>query len=104
MNLRTSSHLSPQQVQSGLRYVVKEGVAAEIMVNLTGGTFLVAMALHLGASNFQIGLLASLPILTNIFQLISVWLVKKYRNRRAVSVITSFIARFALVKIGRAHV
>jgi len=100
MNFKTSSNLSPQQVQSGLKYIVKEGVAAEIMVSLTGGTFLVAMALHLGASNFQIGLLASLPILTNIFQLISVWLVKKYRNRRAISVVTSFIARFALVIIG----
>jgi MFS family permease len=100
MNLRTSSSLSPQQVQSGLKYIVKEGVASEIMVNLTGGTFLVAMALHLGASNFQIGLLASLPILTNIFQLISVWLVKKYKNRRAISVVTSFVARFALVIIG----
>ena len=100
MNFRTSSNLSPQQVQSGLKYIVKEGVAAEIMVNLTGGTFLIAMALHLGASNFQIGLLASLPILTNIFQLISVWLVRKYQNRRAISVITSFIARFALVVIG----
>ncbi|NEU08680.1 MFS transporter [Flavihumibacter sp. R14] len=100
MNLKTSSHLTPQQVQSGLKNVVREGVAAEIMVNLTGGTFLVAMAIHLGASNFQIGLLASLPILTNIFQLISVWLVKKYQNRRAISVITSFIARFALIIIG----
>jgi len=100
MNFKTSTSLVPAQVHSGLKYIVREGVAAEIMVNLTGGTFLVAMALHLGASNFQIGLLASLPILTNIFQLISVWLVRKYQNRRAISIVTSLIARFALVIIG----
>ena len=100
INLRTSPNLNPEQVQSGLKYIVKEGVAAELMVSLTGGTFLVAMALHLGATNFQIGLLASLPILTNIFQLISVWLVRKYQNRRAIAVVTSFIARIALVIIG----
>ena len=100
MNFKTSSSLAPTQVHSGLKYIVREGVAAEIMVNLTGGTFLVAMALHLGATNFQIGLLASLPILTNIFQLISVWLVRKYQNRRAISIVTSLIARLALVIIG----
>ena len=100
MNFRTSAYLNPIQVQSGLKYIVKEGVASEVMVSLTGGTFLIAMALHLGASNFQIGLLASLPLLTNVFQLISVYLVKRFENRRAVVVITSFVARIALVIIG----
>lgn len=100
MNLRTSPNLEPVQVQSGLKYIVKEGVASEIMVNLTGGAFLIAMALHLGASNFQIGLLASLPILTNVFQLISVWLVQRFQNRRAIAVVCSLVARIALVIIG----
>src|SRR5687768_964547 len=100
MNFKTSEHLNPLQVQSGLKYIVKEGLAAEVMVSLTGGTFLIAMALHLGASNFQIGLLASLPLLTNVFQLISVYLVKRFENRRAIVVITSFVARTSLVIIG----
>src|SRR5687768_11708874 len=100
MNFRTSAHLNPLQVQTGLKYIVKDGVASEVMTNLTGGTFLIAMALHLGASNFQIGLLAALPLLTNVFQLISVYLVKRFQNRRAIAVITSFIARIALLIIG----
>lgn len=100
MKLRPSTHLTDQQVQSGLKYFVQEGLAAEAMATFTGGTFLVAMAVLLKASNFQIGLLAALPTLTNVFQLLSIWLVQKYRNRRAISVLCSFFARVPLFIIG----
>src|SRR4051812_5299337 len=100
MKLRPSTHLNDHQVQSGLKYFIHEGLAAEAMATFTGGTFLVAMAVLLKASNFQIGLLAALPTLTNVFQLLSIWLVQKYRNRRAISVICSFFARVPLFAIG----
>lgn len=100
MKLRPSVYLNDVQVQSGLKYFVQEGLAAEAMATFTGGTFLVAMAVLLNASNFQIGLLAALPTLTNIFQLLSIWLVQKYKNRRAISVICSFFARIPLFIIG----
>lgn len=80
--------------------ILKEGLTTEAMTTLTGGTFLVAFALLLGANNFQIGLLASLPTLTNVFQLTSIWLIRKYNNRRAVSVICSILARVPLLLIG----
>lgn len=80
--------------------MIKDGLATEAMSTLTGGTFLVALALQLGASNFQIGLLAALPTLTNVFQLLAVWLVQKYNNRKAVTVATNFFARFPLLAIG----
>ena len=70
------------------------------MTTLTGGAFLVSMAVLIGATNFQIGLLASLPMFTNIFQLLSIWLVRRYNNRRAVSVICSVLARIPLLIIG----
>jgi len=98
--LRPIETLTENQTQSGLNLVVKESVAAEGMITLTGGTFLVAMALHLGASNFQIGLLAALPILTNVFQVLSIWLVQKYNNRKAVTVLASFLSRVPLFVIG----
>ena len=100
MKFRPSDRLNDQQIQSGLKYFVQEGLAAEAMATFTGGTFLVAMAVLLKASNFQIGLLAALPTLTNIFQLLSIWLVQKYKNRRAISVICSFFARVPLFIIG----
>nr|WP_295924858.1 MFS transporter [uncultured Dyadobacter sp.] len=100
MMLRPQERLTEQQVQSGLDTVLKEGLTAEAMTTLTGGTFLVAFALLMGANNFQIGLLASLPTFTNIFQLTSIWLIRRYNNRRAVSVICSVLARIPLLLIG----
>jgi len=100
MNLRPTKHLTDQQIEDGLKLVIKDGLATEAMTALTGGAFLVSMALLMGASNFQIGVLASLPTFTNIFQLLSIWLVKKYNNRRAVAVICAIFARSPLLVIG----
>ena len=87
MRFKTSDTLTEAQVRTGLKLVVRDGLATEAMVAFTSGTFLVAMALYMGASNFQIGLMAALPTLANIFQLISIWLVQRFNNRRAISVI-----------------
>jgi MFS family permease len=100
MNLRPKAVLTEEEVQKGLKLVIGDGLATEAMTALTGGTFLVAMALLMGASNFQIGLLAALPTFTNIFQLLSIWLVRRYNNRRAVSVICSYLARIPLLVVG----
>jgi len=80
--------------------VIGDGVTTEAMTVLTGGTFLTAMALLLGASNFEIGVLAGLPTFTNIFQLLSIWLVGKFRNRRLVAVSCAILARLPLLVIG----
>jgi MFS family permease len=79
--------------------VIGDGLSTEAMTALTGGAFLVAFALLMGANNFQIGLLASLPTFTNIFQLLSIWLVRKFNNRRAVAFICSVLARLPLLVI-----
>jgi len=101
MNLRPSKEqLTGEQVEAGLRLVIKDGLAAEAMTAFTGGAFLVAMALMMGATNFQIGVLAALPTFTNLFQLLSIWLVRKYNNRRAIAVTCAFLARFPLLIIG----
>ncbi|WP_207427198.1 MFS transporter [Pedobacter sp. SYSU D00535] len=100
MKFKPSESLSEKEVQSGLRLVIADGLFAESMVSFTGGAFLVAMAIHLGATNFQLGVLAALPTFSSIFQLVSVWLVRQYNNRKAITVIFSFLARFPLFVIG----
>lgn len=100
MRLSPKSTLTEQEVKTGLKYVIGDGLATEAMTTLTGGAFMVAFALLLGANNFEIGLLAALPTLVNVFQLISIWLVRRYNNRRAISVICSFFARTPLILIG----
>jgi len=83
-----------------MRLVTIDGMAVESMVVLTGGTFLTALALKLGASNFQIGLLAAMPTLTNIFQLFAIWLAQRYNNRRMITVVCTALARCPLLVIG----
>jgi MFS family permease len=100
MRLVPSTTLSEAEVKSGLKLVVADGLAAESMVAFTGGAFLVAMALNMGASNLQLGILAAMPTFSSVFQLVSIWLVRKYNNRRAITVIGSAFARFPLLIIG----
>lgn len=100
MNLRPSEKLSRRQVSQGLNLVLEEGMFTEAMTALTGGTFLVALAILLGATNVQIGILAALPSFSNIFQLVAIRLLQKYNNRRAIVVICSICARIPLLVIG----
>lgn len=100
MNLRPQAVLTDAEIKKGMKVMIRDGLASEMMTTFTGSAFLVAMALLMGANNVQIGLLASLPTFTNIFQLISIWLVRKFNNRRAIAVYCSFLARFPLVLTG----
>lgn len=96
MDLQPRSALSEEDVKKGLKLVIAEGLATYGMTTFTGGAFLVGMVLLLGASNFQIGLLTALPTVTNIFQLTSIWLVRRFNNRRIVTVFSSLLARVPL--------
>jgi MFS family permease len=100
MNLKPKEELTESEVRRGMKVVIWDGLASEMMTTFTGSAFLVAMALLMGANNVQIGILAALPTFTNIFQLISIWLVRKFNNRRAIAVFCAFLARFPLVCIG----
>jgi len=100
MDLKPSQSLTETDVNRGLKLVIGDGLASEAMTTLTGGAFIVAMAILLGANNLQLGLIAALPTLVNLFQLISIWLVRRFNNRRLVTVTCAFLARFPLIIIG----
>ncbi|MDB5062597.1 MAG: major facilitator superfamily 1, partial [Mucilaginibacter sp.] len=54
MNLRPTEKITNNQLNSGLNYVIADGLSAEAMIVFTSGTFLTAMAIHMGATNFQL--------------------------------------------------
>ena len=85
--------LSEEEVQKGLKAVIKDGLTSQAMITLTGGVFLVAFALRLGASNKVIGLLAGIPPLMQLIQLPSIYLVEKYRKRRTICIYASLLSR-----------
>lgn len=64
MNLRPQAVLTDAEIKKGMKVMIRDGLASEMMTTFTGSAFLVAMALLMGANNVQIGLLASLPTFT----------------------------------------
>jgi MFS family permease len=93
MRFPAKDQLSEEEIQRGLKSVLRDGIASQSMVTLTGGVFLVAFALKLGASNSIIGFLAAIPPLMQLLQIPAIFLVEKVKNRRAISVYTSLISR-----------
>lgn len=80
-------------IKKSLRYVVFDGIFAWVFVSLTGGAFLIDYALLLGASNVIIGLIAAIPFLGNAFQIPSLFLIERLRNRRVLTFVSSLFNR-----------
>ncbi len=93
MRFAVKDTLTEDETGSGLRAIIRDGMASTAMATLTGGPFLVAFALKLGASNLIIGLLAAIPPLAQLIQIPSVLLVERIRNRRAISFAASTVSR-----------
>lgn len=82
--------LSEQEFNESYQWMVRDGMASQTMSSLQSGAFMVAFILLMGGSNFYVGLMASIPFLTQFFQLPAVWLVEKIRRRKLI-VFTSVI-------------
>ncbi len=93
--LRPKEHVNNEEMQRGLRMLLFDGVCSQIMGVFTGGAFLVAFALLLGASNKIIGLLAAVGPLTQVLQIPAIFVVDRVALRKALVVISSFFSRLA---------
>jgi MFS family permease len=91
--------LTEDETLHGLKLVIRDGLATQFMVTLTGGIFLVAFALELGASNTVIGLLAAIPPLAELLQIPSIYIIDRVKKRRQVVVLASMIGRLFWVPI-----
>jgi MFS family permease len=93
MRFPVKDSLTEEELDAGLRNIVRDGFASQSMATLTGGPFIVALALALGASNIVVGLLAAIPLLAQLIQIPSIYLVERVRVRRALSVSFSSTGR-----------
>ncbi len=89
------TEVTEAQLERGLRNLIWDGICSQTMGVLTGGAFLVAFALQMGASNFVVGFFASIMPLCQLLQIPSILLVEKFRNRKALVVIPVVISRAA---------
>lgn len=58
MGFQPEENLTDAEIQTGLQYIIGDGIASQTMGALTGGAFLIAFAVKPGASNLVMGLLA----------------------------------------------
>ncbi|MCA9735472.1 MAG: MFS transporter [Deferribacteres bacterium] len=99
MNFQVKDHLSEQDINLGLKAVLKDGLTSQSMLTLTSGAFLVAFALELGASNLIVGLLAAIPPLAQLLQIPAIAWVEKIRIRKLITVYFSAVSRIFLLPI-----
>lgn len=91
--------VTPEQLSRGFKYFVGDGICSQSMLTLTQGAILVGFALKLGASNSIIGLLSAIIALTQLIQIPAIYLVERFRVRRAICVFASFGSRMFLLFI-----
>ncbi|MBF0448357.1 MAG: MFS transporter [Magnetococcales bacterium] len=92
-DLSPKETIDEQDLEKGLRMLLFDGACTQVMGVLAGGAFLVAFALHLGASPLVIGIIAALGPLTQILQIPAILLIDRLRQRRKVVVIASLWSR-----------
>ena len=69
-----------------MRLSISEGALACAMGTLTGGVFLTGFALALGATRFQIGILAAMPFVANFAQLLGALTIEYTGRHKSVCV------------------
>ncbi len=88
-----------KEIRKDLNYSIADGMGASIMSALTSGVFLAGFAILLGATPLQIGILSSLPLFANAFQIIGSYFIETGTSRKFVTVTGSLIARLLWVLI-----
>lgn len=91
--LKPKPTISDKEIKTGLRWLTLEGTASMGFSSITTSGILAAFALALGANNLQIGILASIPFITQPLQIPAIFLVEKLRQRKAIATISWFFAQ-----------
>ncbi|MFC1584560.1 MFS transporter [Fibrobacterota bacterium] len=91
--LKTQDSLSEQDVQRSVRMVTADGIFSSGMGTLQGGVFLSAFAISLGASNYEIGLIATFTFLSQLIQIPGLLIVKALKLRRPIVMVCAAFSR-----------
>ncbi|NLF31059.1 MAG: MFS transporter [Planctomycetes bacterium] len=95
----TQQSLTPADRRRAAGALMVDGVCSSAMVTLQGGPFLAAFAIALGASNYEVGLLATIGFASQLMQLLGLLLVQRMPVRRAIIVLTAGASRLLWVLI-----
>lgn len=88
-----AASLTPAAVRTGLRLSILEGALTNVHVSLTIGAFTTGLALLLGASDLELGLIGAMPFVGPLFQFVGAYLEERVGERRRIAVWSSAISR-----------
>jgi len=91
--LRPKPTISDEEIKTGLRWLTLEGTVSMGFSSIGTSGILAAFALALGANNLQIGILASIPFITQPLQIPAIFLVEKFQQRKAIATVSWFLAQ-----------
>ncbi|NLK08061.1 MAG: MFS transporter [Firmicutes bacterium] len=81
------------EIQKDLNLSIREGALNTVFSTVITGSFLVGFALELGATKAQIGLLAALPPMLNVVQILGSYFVTKVGSSKRVCVLSAGLYR-----------
>jgi MFS family permease len=93
------TELPPRSVERAIRLSYAQAMLGAIYAASTGGMFLIGYALKLGATNAQIGLMSTIPMLCVVVQLFSSMLVERGISRRKMTIVGSLLNVFGWVLV-----
>ncbi len=82
-----------------MNFSVMEGALATVMGTLLGGVFLTGFALELGASRFQIGIMAALPTLGHAAQFVGASILNRTGRSKQLCMVATWSSRLLWVPI-----
>jgi MFS family permease len=91
--------LTPAAREGALRLSIYEGALASVFISITTNGLVTGLALYLGAGPFVLGIIGSLPFITQLMQLMGAYLEEKTGNRRMLSVWSEALSRFVWIPI-----
>ena len=82
-----------EDTKKSLKYLLWNGASASAGDTISSGTIIIALATLLGAGNFYIGLIVSLPYFSNLMNFFVGFLLEKGYSCKKISVISSLISK-----------
>ena len=95
----TQDTLNEQDVERGIKAFSRDGYCSISMATLQGGPILSAFAVAIGASNYEIGLIATIAFVGQFMLLPGLFLVNVFPKRRALNFIAAGISRIIWLPI-----
>ncbi len=95
----TKKVLTSDDIDHSVKAITADGICSSAMGTLQGGAFLSAFAITIGASNYEIGLLATFAFLSQLIQIPGLMLVRALKIRRPIILACAFTGRVLWVFI-----